>query len=345
MTIVLGHQADGTRYLVITSVKRQAKPSVPSILTRIINFWAIATVWLAIASSAAAYGSGTDASIATPSDTRNNSQQIVARYQQLRYGSTSNQTIEVVIPNGPGPHPVAILIRGECSPSDGDMQARFREIGGDLAARGIAVWNIGYRSTHDPGGGYPNTFLDVGIAIDLIRSKARGYALDLDRSVLVGHSSGGHLALWAAARGRILHSSRLHSENPFIPSNVVSLAGVGDVEAFSSSYATGCKEHYGEALVGRPSDARPNVFADTSPSEMMPHAPNTIVVSGILDRVVPPFVAHDFARHARPGVGLTMLNVEGANHLDLISKSSPAWAKIRELISGLVARYPYDDHN
>lgn len=341
---MLGHQADGMRYLVITSIKRQAKPSSP-ILSRIINFWAIATVWLAIASNAAAYGSGTDASIATASDTRNNSKQSVALYHQLRYGNTPAQTVEVVIPDGPGPHPVAILIRGECSPSDGDMQARFRELSGDLAARGIAVWSIGYRRTHDPGGGYPNTFLDVATAIDLIRSRARGYALDLDHSVLVGHSSGGHLALWAAARGRILYSSRLHSENPFIPNSVVSLAGVGEVEAFSSSHATGCKPQFGEALVGLPSDARPNVFADTSPSEMMPHIPNIVMVSGTLDRVVPPFVAHDFARRARPGVGLTTLNLEGADHLDLISTSNPAWEKIRELISGLVARYPYVEYD
>ncbi len=63
--------------------------------------------------------------------------------------------------------------------------------------RGWAVWNIEYRRIGD-GGGWPETFADVAAAIDHLDGLHP--ALDLDRVELLGHSAGGHLALWAAGR-------------------------------------------------------------------------------------------------------------------------------------------------
>ena len=88
----------------------------------------------------------------------------------------------------------------------------MRWIAGDLLRRGYAVWNIEYRRLGD-GGGWPATFADVAAAIDHLAA-LDGERLDLDRVTLLGHSAGGHLALWAAgrpnlARGRAGRARRL----------------------------------------------------------------------------------------------------------------------------------------
>ena len=72
-----------------------------------------------------------------------------------------------------------------------------------LRTEGIATWNIEYRRLGEPGSGWPGTYLDVGQAIDHVRKIAGQHHLDLNRVVVVGHSAGGHLAMWAAARSRL----------------------------------------------------------------------------------------------------------------------------------------------
>src|SRR5438105_2368060 len=73
----------------------------------------------------------------------------------------------------------------------------------DLVARGYAVWNLDYRRLGDPGGGWPGTLEDVAAGIDhLADLAAEGVALNLQRVIVAGHSAGGQLALWSAARDR-----------------------------------------------------------------------------------------------------------------------------------------------
>ena len=81
-------------------------------------------------------------------------------------------------------------------------------IADDLRRRGIAVWNIDYRGVDRPGGGYPGTFLDAAAAADALRDHAARYNLDLSRVVAIGHSAGGHLALWLAARPAAVQRNR-----------------------------------------------------------------------------------------------------------------------------------------
>ena len=149
----------------------------------------------------------------------------------LQYGPSDSQAADLFLPSGDGPHPLAILIHGGCWSVTTAGREQLRHIGAELAGRGIAVWSIGYRRANESGG-YPGTFQDVGAAIDRLRSDAPRYGLDLSRTVLVGHSAGGHLALWAAVRDRLPASSPIYRADPFIRS-VISLAGIGDLEAFA----------------------------------------------------------------------------------------------------------------
>jgi acetyl esterase/lipase len=90
----------------------------------------------------------------------------------LQYGPSDSQAADLFLPSGDGPHPLAILIHGGCWSATTAGREQLRHIGAELAARGIAVWSIGYRRADEPGGGYPGTFQDVGTAIDRLRSDA-----------------------------------------------------------------------------------------------------------------------------------------------------------------------------
>src|SRR5688572_21602887 len=119
----------------------------------------------------------------------------------LPYGQDANQIGELRLPAGSGPHPVIVLVHGGCwMPIAGRYLAAM---GDELKKDGIASWSIGYRRIGERGGGWPNTYLDVGRAIDRLRDIAAPYKLDLHRVVVLGHSAGGHLAMWAATRQRI----------------------------------------------------------------------------------------------------------------------------------------------
>src|ERR1700749_189807 len=118
----------------------------------------------------------------------------------IPYGSAPQQAVDLFLPKtGKGPYPVVILIHGGCW-SNEVPAASVSAPAVDLAAHGVAVWNIEYRRLGDAGGGYPGTYQDVGAAIDKLRGEAKARNLDLSRVVIAGHSSGGVLSLWAAGR-------------------------------------------------------------------------------------------------------------------------------------------------
>ena len=106
----------------------------------------------------------------------------------------------------------------------------MRPLAHDLAARGWAAWNIEYRRLgHGAGGGWPTTFADVAAAIDHLDEIRTDAALDLARVVAIGHSAGGHLAAWAAARPRLPEGAP--GCDPRVPvTAAVSQAGVVDLE-------------------------------------------------------------------------------------------------------------------
>src|SRR5215213_77592 len=183
---------------------------------------------------------------------------------QVRYGAAPSQGIDVFVPSGSGPHPVAILIHGGCWSATAAGREQLRHLGAELTQRGIAVWSIGYRRANEPGGGYPGTFQDVSVATDRLRAEAPAHGLDLSRTVVVGHSAGGHLALWASARSALPTTSPVHAPSLFVPRAVISLAGIGDLERFARFVPLHCGPGILERLV--PSDR----FGEVSPAALSP---------------------------------------------------------------------------
>jgi acetyl esterase/lipase len=231
---------------------------------------------------------------------------------------------------------VAVLIHGGCWRNlPGAGREQLRHIGAELADRGIAVWSIGYRRADEPGGGYPGTFQDVSAAIDRLRSEAPSWNLDLARTVLVGHSAGGHLALWAAHR-LLPDDSRLAHPDAFVPGAVISLAGVGDLRAFAPFASAIC----GPDILKRLTEAGPphasDVHAEVSPAEMPAPDVPVLMVSGILDRLVPPFAADDYARamNTKAAAKVELVDLPGTGHFDLVTPGTLAWISVQRAIEG-----------
>src|SRR5262245_6784070 len=118
--------------------------------------------------------------------------------ERISYGTDPLQFGELTLPAGQGPHPLVINVHGGvwlAAYSIDHTHAMARA----LADSGFAVWNLEYRRVGHEGGGWPGTFLDVSHGVEHARALASSRPIDLARVCLMGHSAGGHLALWLGA--------------------------------------------------------------------------------------------------------------------------------------------------
>ena len=226
---------------------------------------------------------------------------------------------DLYLPAGAGPFPVLILIHGGCWQAAYDL-AHVSPLADALRRRGLAVWSIEYRRIGHPGRAWPDTLRDVAAAADHVRALAETYPLNLQCVVAMGHSAGGHLALWLAARGRIPAGSPLHAPAPLALRGVVGLAPIPDLEA---ALAQGiCGDSARQLLAATPEEA-PQRYAAASPAALLPLSCPAWIVAGKADAIVPPAYLAAFA--ARAGAGVTLSAVPDAGHFELIVPDSVAW--------------------
>lgn len=248
------------------------------------------------------------------------------------------QGIDLYVPKTKGPHPVVILIHGGCWMKTTAGREQVRAVGDDLAKRGIAVWSIGYRRVDEDGGAYPVIFQDVAKAIDLLPTHAAKYHLDTSRVVAVGHSAGGHLALWAASRAQIPRTSPLYVADPFPIRAVIALGAVGDIER-ATGVPSVCGPTIVPRLIGQPSAARPDVYSDTSPSKLLPNGAKIVMITGAEDTVTPPVYAETYVDEVKAAGGTAeLVIVPGAAHFDVVTTSTPTWKLVREHIVAALKR-------
>jgi acetyl esterase/lipase len=253
---------------------------------------------------------------------------------RVAYGPDALQFGELRLPEGPGPHPVAVFIHGGCWRSEYDLR-HVASAGAALARRGVAVWTPEYRRIGDAGGGWPGTFGDVARATDHLRALAREHPLDLDRVVLVGHSAGGHLALWLAARDRLPAGSPLASADPLPVHGVVALAGITDLRAYGAAPGS-CNASVPLLLSGAPEEV-PDRYAQASPAELLPLGVPQRLLHGALDAIVPVEQSRAFAERASArGDDARLVRIERAGHFDLVAPFSPAWTRVEEAVLSLL---------
>jgi len=257
--------------------------------------------------------------------------------RRIAYGNSREQYGELRVPAGAGPHPIAIIIHGGCFKAAYATADYAAPIGDALKDEGIASWNIEYRRLGDPGGGWPGTYRDVGRAVDHLRTLAKPYHLDLSRVVVVGHSAGGHLAMWAAGRSRVPKQSALYTANPLPIRGAVDLAGPLDLSAHIAEYEGLCRDSVITSLMGGTPATRPERYAQASPIKLLPFGLPQVLVLGTYEDFVPMPLMRAYANTARKaGDSVRVVHVRGAGHFEIASTRSYAWPPVMRAIRALL---------
>jgi acetyl esterase/lipase len=257
----------------------------------------------------------------------------------IRYGDDPAQFGELRVPAGPGPHPVVVLIHGGCFKAAYATLRDLAPMGDALKAKGIASWSIEYRRLGIAGGGWPGTYADVGRAIDHLRVLAAPHHLDLDRLVILGHSAGGHLALWAAARHRLPAGSAVATSDPLRPRGAIDLAGPFDLRENIAGYEAECRDPVITQMMGGRPDQVPDRYRQASAAGLLPLRVPHALIWGEHETFMPRPLAAAYVRRARAaGDDAVLRAVPGAGHFEIASPHSAAWPVVRGEIERLLRR-------
>jgi acetyl esterase/lipase len=152
-----------------------------------------------------------------------------------------------------------------------------------------------------------------------------GEPLDLSRVVAIGHSAGGHLAVWAAAR-RGLPAGAPGAEPSVRLSGAVAQAGLVDLrEAARLDLSRGAAAR----LLGGPPGKLPQRYDLASPVERLPLGVPQLLVHGEADDVVPPDISHRYARRAaEAGEPCELVELPGVGHMEHLDPRSEAWSAV-----------------
>ncbi len=235
----------------------------------------------------------------------------------VEYGQHREQRVELRVPEGDGPFPVAVLIHG------GYWRSRWEfdlmdAMAVDLTERGYATWNVEYRRPDEHG--WATMTDDVAAAFAAL--KTADAPLDLDRIVVLGHSAGGQLALRLAADT---------TQGPVTPALAVSLAGVLDLKL-------GDDRWLGEGAVSNAIGHRyaeaTRTYEASSPIDRLPLGVPHLVVCGVSDDPNLLEISREYYVKASEGPDVVRL-VEGpGGHFGVIDPTSEIWDSIMEAMSG-----------
>jgi acetyl esterase/lipase len=231
----------------------------------------------------------------------------------LSYGPLPEHVIDVRLPGGTGPAPLVVLFHG------GFWRPRFdrthlRPMAHALAACGYVVAVPEYRRA-GMGPDWTATFDDIALVSDQVAALVAEHA-DVTRITWAGHSAGGHLALWAAARPFMAVSSGWRGA--CTADQVVSLAGCNSLRLCADwNLGDGAAQN----LLGGSPDSVPDRYATADPATLTPPSIPVTLVHGTADDRVPVGMSRRFP------IG-RLVEIPDAGHFDLIDPHSPAWPHV-----------------
>ena len=245
------------------------------------------------------------------------------------YGSAPSQIGDLYLPDATNP-PVVCLLHGGFwrLPYGYDQMPPLAK---DLVSRGYAAWNLEYRRIGEDGGGWPGTLADVSAGIEhLAKLKEDGAVIDLARVVTVGHSAGGHLALWAAG------PRTLSGHEPLPHVRVMAAVGQAPAADLKQVHALGLSRGVAVEFLGGTPEEYPDRYAAASPRELLPLGVAQLIVHGTADDTVPVAIGREYSAAAK-AAGDTVDYVEfaGFGHFEHIDPASPAWKAVTDWLERL----------
>ncbi|PQZ90237.1 alpha/beta hydrolase [Arthrobacter sp. MYb227] len=238
------------------------------------------------------------------------------------YGEHPSQFADLWVPDEITHKPVVIIIHG------GFWRQKYgAELGiplaQDLYTRGYVVWNLEYRRTCGGDGGWPQTFLDVAAGIDVLHTALDSMGIANAPRVAIGHSAGGHLALWAAGRHRLpdLAPGALPPGEQCLDA-VISQAGILDLGLADT---LGLSNGAARSLMGCDKQEAPELWDWADPAPRIPLGIPVVMLHGSTDEDVPVELGREFARRAMlVDAGVDYIEFDG-DHYGLITVGDPAW--------------------
>lgn len=256
--------------------------------------------------------------------------------QRIHYGEDPLQFGDLRVPDGDGPHPVAIFIHGGCWLAEFDI-SHSEKLTAALTSNGIATWSLEYRRVGNDGGGWPGTFRDIGRGADHLRSIADEHNLDLERVITMGHSAGGHLAIWLAARPGIPSDSEIHADNPIAVGGVLALAPAADLQSLHEAEHCG---HVVDELMGGSPEERPDHYRWGNPVENGPGALPQVLIIGKHDTVWAPAGLQYYEVAKARGDTVAMIEAVESGHFEMIDPDSTTWPLVLESARTLLGGEP-----
>lgn len=249
----------------------------------------------------------------------------------MRYGSVGSQVADVFEPEDAVDSLVILLHGGFWRDSD---RTRTWAAGRAISEAGHLTATMQYRKGP---GSWQAAFDDVVTAIEQLQLSGREFTLHNEaprRLTLVGHSSGGQLALWAASHASLPTGSRWRTTSPMV-TGVLALAPAADLTRMSElGVGEGAVEEF---LGGTPVEA-PDAYAAADPARLLPSVP-VEVLHGAADTVIPPALSEAYAaRLAEQGVTDCRLEVvDGVDHTSWGDPSSAAWPAVLAALGRLTS--------
>ncbi|MCU1298219.1 MAG: hypothetical protein JWO91_2497 [Acidobacteriaceae bacterium] len=238
---------------------------------------------------------------------------------RIAYGADPNQFGELRLPKIKGPFPVVMTIHGGYWRAKYDLSSTAH-LCAALASKGLATWNVEFRRVGNHGGGWPGTFEDIRSSYRFLSQIAKKYDLDTGRSLVMGHSAGGQLALC------------LTGHEPSIK-KVVSLAGVVDLQQAWELHLS--NNAVVEFLGGTPKEV-PEHYHEADPMQLKISATQWLI-HGAPDDSVPASLSRSYAEKKKSqGEDVHYLEIATAGHFDLIDPHSTAWPKVESTVLHLL---------
>ncbi len=263
------------------------------------------------------------------------------KLSDLEYGEAGGESLklDVSVPEGAGPFPVAILVHGggwsrgdKSSVPPGDS-ADISPWFAPLTKAKFTWFSINYR--HAPKNRWPAGFEDVQTAIRWVKAHAAEFKGDPSRIALLGHSAGGHLVCLAATL----------ADDGVRVQAVVGFAPVTNHEQDLS--ARGGLSPSLQGLLNRPKELTPEslgLLRAISPlNHVRPGLPPFLLIHGDGDKTVPLQQSIDFqAKLHANGVSCDLIVIPGAPHaLATWEKLAPDYpARLIEWLRGNLGPVP-----